>query len=193
MLKAFTSQAHGPENTNPYLAIYSRRRWRCSTPSITAFNRAAIAKGTATNNRFVQLLLVINTQNHPLPVTGSADGLTVKAAEAGGEQQSVEEYQPDDHREQGEMRKLGNHGSAKTLAGVDKRIDKHGFLEDREFLQGAPRIVSATKENHGRNDQAEHQADVGLLHAATEGETAGGGEKSHQQSHNGKEQRMGHI
>src|SRR5712692_5997233 len=126
-------------------------------------------------------------------LTSSTDGLAVKAAEAGGEQQSVEEYQADDHGEQGEMRKLRDHCRSQTFAGVDKRIYEHGFLEDREFLQGAPRIISATKENHGRNDQAEHQADVGLLHATAEGEATGGGEKSYQHGHNREEEGMGHV
>src|SRR5258708_39279965 len=43
--------------------------WRCTTPTITAFNKAATAKGTATNNRFIQLLFVINPQHHRLPKT----------------------------------------------------------------------------------------------------------------------------
>src|SRR2546427_8422049 len=140
MLKAFTSQAHGPENTNPYPAIYSRRKWRCSTPSITAFNRAAIVKGTATNNRFVQLLLLINTQNHPLPVTSSGDGLAAEIAEADGEQQGVEKDKADDDGHQGEMRKLRNHRCAKTFAGVDERVYEHGFLQDGEFFESAPGI-----------------------------------------------------
>src|SRR5437016_7200298 len=193
MLRAFTSQAHGPENTNPYLAIYSRRKWRCSTPSITAFNRAAIAKGTATNNRFVQLLLVINTQNHPLPVASSTDGLAVKVAQARCEQQGVEKDEADDYGEQREMRKLGNHRGAQAFAGVDERIYEHGFLQNREFFERAPGIVRAAEENHGSDDEAEHQADVGLLHAAAERETTGRREKSHQRRHKREKQRMGNV
>src|SRR5260370_10937595 len=125
--------------------------------------------------------------------TSSADGLAVEAAKASGKQQRVEEYQPNDHGEQGEMRKLGNHGSAETFAGVNERIDEHGLLQDRELVQRAPGIVSTAKENHGSDDEAEHQADVGLLHAATESEATGRREKSHEHGHNRKEQGMGHI
>src|SRR6266852_5248045 len=76
----------------------------------------------------------------------------------------------DDHSRHGEMRKLGNHCSAKALAGVDEGIYEHSFLEDGEFVQRAPGIVGAAEENHGSHNEAEHQADVGLLHAAAERE-----------------------
>ena len=102
----------------------------------------------------------------------------MEAAEANREQQHVEENQSGEDGREGEMRKLRDHGAAKTFAGVNERIYEHGFLEDRKFFERAPRIVGAAKENHGRDDQAEHQADVGLLHAAAEGEAAGGGKKS---------------
>src|SRR5713226_1254659 len=125
--------------------------------------------------------------------TRSADGLAVEAAKSGGEQQHVEEYQPNDDREQGEMRKLGNHSSAKTFAGVNERIYEHGFLQDGEFFERAPGIVGAAEENHGCDDEAEHEADVSLLHAAAEGKATGRGEKSHQYGHNRKEQGVGHV
>src|SRR6266853_6980270 len=69
MSATFTSQTQGPENTNPYLAIWPRCKWRCSTPIIRTFNSAAIAKGAAIKNRFVQLLFAVNTGSHRLPET----------------------------------------------------------------------------------------------------------------------------
>src|SRR5437899_8910415 len=91
------------------------------------------------------------------------------------------------------MRKLRNHGSTETFAGVNEGIYEHGPLQDGEFIERAPGIVSATEENHGRHDEAEHQTDVGLLHAAAEGEAASGGEKSDEHGHNRKENGMGHV
>src|SRR5260370_14500466 len=125
--------------------------------------------------------------------TSSTDGLAMKAAEAGDKQQRVEEYQPDNHRKQGEMRKLRNHSSAKALAGVNQPIYEHGSLQDGKLFERAPGIVSAAEENHGRDDEAEHEADVSLLHAAPEGEATGRGEKSHQHGHNRKEQEVAHV
>src|SRR5260370_16155007 len=123
----------------------------------------------------------------------SADGLAVKAAKASGKQQSVEKYQADDDGSQGKMWKLGNHRGAKAFAGVDKGIHEHCFLEDGEFFQRAPGIVGATEENHRRDDEAEHEADVRLLHAAPEREAAGGGERSDEHGHNLKEQGVRHV
>src|SRR5437660_11509787 len=117
----------------------------------------------------------------------------MEVAKARGEQQGVEKYQADDDCEQGEMRKLGNHGGAKAFAGVDERIYEHGFLQNREFFERTPGIVRAAEENHGSDNEAEHQADVGLLHAAAERETAGRREKSHQRRHKREKQRMGNV
>src|SRR2546423_6012672 len=115
----------------------------------------------------------------------------MEVAKAGDEQQGVEKYQADDHRKQGKMRKLGNHRGAKAFTGVNERIYEHGFLQDGEFFERTPGIVRAAEENHGSDNEAEHQADVRLLHAAAEGESAGGRKKSHENRYERKEQRMG--
>src|SRR5439155_19371640 len=126
-------------------------------------------------------------------VESSGDGLAVEVAKAGDEQQGVEKYQADDDREQGEMRKLGNHRGAKSFAGVDERIYEHGFLQDGKFFERTPGIVRAAEENHGSDDQAEHQADVRLLHAAAEREAASRRKKSHENRYQRKKQRMGNV
>src|SRR2546423_1735179 len=117
----------------------------------------------------------------------------MEVAKAGDEQQGVEKYQADDDREQGEMPKLGNHRGAQAFAGVNERIYEHGFLQNREFFERAPGIVRAAEENHGSDDEAEHEADVRLLHAAAEREATGRREKSHENRYERKEQRMGDV
>src|SRR6266852_7000995 len=89
----------------------------------------------------------------------STDGFAVEIAEADGEEQHVEEHQPEDYRHQGQMRELGNHRGAKAFAGVNEGIYEDGFLQDGEFVERAPGIVGAAKKNHGGHDEAEHQAD----------------------------------
>src|SRR6266851_4089154 len=126
-------------------------------------------------------------------LTRLGDGFSAEIAEAGGEEQSVKKYQAGEDSVQGQMRELGNHRCAQTFAGVNERIYEHGFLQDGEFFERAPRIVGAAEENHRGYDEAEHQTDVRLLHAAAEGEATGRGEKSDEQSHNRKEQGMGHV
>src|SRR6266404_257206 len=108
----------------------------------------------ATQNTIVANLMVSSRS--------SADGLPVEIAEADGEQQGVEKDKADDHGHQREMRELGNHRGAKAFAGVNEGVHEHGFLQDGEFVERAPGIVGAAKKNHGGDDEAEHQADVGL-------------------------------
>src|SRR6266566_4242337 len=91
------------------------------------------------------------------------------------------------------MRILGNHGSAKTFTGVDEGIYEHGFLQNGELFERAPGVVGAAEENHRRHDEAEHEADVGLLHAAAEGQATGRGEQSDEQCNDRKENGMGHV
>src|SRR5437660_276916 len=117
----------------------------------------------------------------------------MEVAKAGDEQQGVEKYQADDDREQGEMPKLGNHRGAQAFAGVNERIYEHGFLQNRKFFERAPGIVRAAEENHGSDNQAEHQADVRLLHAAAEREATGRREKSYENRYEREEQRMGDV
>ncbi len=126
-------------------------------------------------------------------LTSSGDGLAVEVAKAGEEQQRVEKYESDEHGHQGKMRELGNHRSAKTFAGVDEGIYEHGFLENGEFVERAPGIVGTAEKDHGRDDETEHEADVGLLHAAAERKATGRGEKSHEQCHKREEQRMRNV
>src|SRR5260370_32260748 len=123
----------------------------------------------------------------------SGDGFAVEVAKAGEEQQGVEQYQPDDYGNQGEMRKLGNHRCAKTFAGVNEGIDEHGFLQDGKLFESTPRIVGAAEENHGGDNEAEHQADMGLLHAADEREATRRGEESDENCYKREEQGMGHV
>ncbi len=113
--------------------------------------------------------------------------------EAEGEERNVEENQSPEDSRKWQMRKLRHHGAAETFARVNQGIHQDGLLKDGEFFERAPGIVGATEKDHGRHDEAEHQADVRLLHAAAEGEAAGRGEKRDQQSHQRKKQRMSNV
>jgi hypothetical protein len=67
-------------------------------------------------------------------LTGSGDGFSVKIAEAGGEQQHIEEHQSGKHCPSWEMRELGHHGAAQAFARIYQGIDQHGFLQDGELF-----------------------------------------------------------
>ena len=54
--------------------------------------------------------------------------------------------------------------------GINQRVDQHGFLQDRKSLERAPRIVGATERRSWRNHHAEHQPNVLLIDAASQGQ-----------------------
>ena len=92
----------------------------------------------------------------------------------------IDHSQGADHNQRVHMRHAGHQGAAQSLAGVNQWIDQYDDVQDGEGFQRAPGIIGAAEHHHGREYQAEHQADLGLSHAATEGEAAGRGEERHQ-------------
>src|SRR5437879_9814305 len=78
------------------------------------------------------------------------------------------------------MWELRNQGCAQSFACIHQRVDEHSFLKDRESFQSAPWIVSATEKNHGSNYHAEHQANMLLIDAAPQSQSAACGEGGYQ-------------
>jgi hypothetical protein len=115
-----------------------------------------------------------------------ADSLGMKLSQSDRQKQPVKERQHYQHRQQRKVRKLGYERSTQSLAGVHEGIHQDDFLQDGKVSQSAPRIIGAAEEDHGSQNHAEHQADVGLIDAAAKRQTAAGREKRHQQRNAGE-------
>src|SRR5215470_10547982 len=77
--------------------------------------------------------------------------------------------------------KLWHERAPETLAGIDNGVDQYGARENRKLAEGVPRVVRAAKENHRREHEAEHQADMLRADARAEREADGGREQRHEE------------
>src|SRR5215470_6458571 len=128
----------------------------------------------------IQNIIFANLTVPSRAAASSTHGLAVEPAESCGKQQRVEKNQPSEDRHQRQVWELGHQGGAQAFAGVDQGINEHGFLKNGKLLQRAPGIVSAAKKDHGRHDEAEHQADVVLRNATAQRKSAGRRKKRHE-------------
>src|SRR4029077_14867694 len=119
----------------------------------------------------------------------SADRFLLELPQADDQQQDVEKYQGYEIYRGGEMGELRNESGTQSFAGVDQGVHKHQLLKDGERLERAPGVVCAAEKDHWRHDHAEHQSDVLLIDAASEGEAAAGGEGRNQQRGDGEGER----
>jgi len=70
-------------------------------------------------------------------------------------------------------------------------LDEDRLLQAGEARQSAPRVVRAAEEDHGGQNDREHQADLRLTDRAPERQPQRRGEKRDQQTQDREEKRMG--
>ena len=65
-----------------------------------------------------------------------------------------------EHRRQRHVRQVGDEHAAQALGDVRQRVDEDDVLDDGHDVEAAPRVVRAAEHDHGRDDDAEEQADL---------------------------------
>src|SRR5215212_10247362 len=106
--------------------------------------------------------------------------LATKLPKSNDQKQRIKSHQPNQNSKNRQMRELRHKRSTQPLTRIHKRIYQYDLLKNRKVCESTPWVIRTAKENHWRQDHAEHQSDLSLANTTTKRQTAARRQKRHQ-------------